>query len=78
MNVFCVKNDFSIFNLRFLHSLNAYVTNSPSKVETRDKEIDRLKNMLNGGRPIEAVFTDNHRSSSDRVVAHLNIQVYIF
>lgn len=55
--------------------LERKLKNIKKQVETRDKEIDRLKNMLNGGRPIEAVFTDNHRSSSDRVVAHLNMQV---
>lgn len=45
------------------------------QVESRDKEINRLNDMLAGGRPVEAVLSDHKRSSGDRVVAHLNIQV---
>ncbi|XP_048589122.1 centrosomal protein of 135 kDa-like isoform X2 [Nematostella vectensis] len=45
------------------------------QVESRDKEIDRLNVQLEGGRPIDAVTKDVKSDSSDRVVAHLNVQV---
>jgi len=45
-------------------------------VETRDKEIERLNRLLDGGRPVEAVLREGKKDSSERVVAHLNVQVY--
>ena len=45
------------------------------QVEYRDKEISRLNELLQGGRPLDAVIADSKRGSTDRVVAHLNIQV---
>jgi centrosomal protein CEP135 len=45
------------------------------KVESREKEIDRLNRLLEGGRPLDAVTRDIKSDSSDRVVAHLNVQV---
>ena len=46
-------------------------------METRDKEIERLTRLLDGGRPIDAVVREGKRNSTDRVVAHLNVQVVI-
>ncbi|XP_065670757.1 centrosomal protein of 135 kDa isoform X4 [Hydra vulgaris] len=46
-----------------------------NEVELRDQEISRLMKVLEGGRPVEAVLKDHFRSSSDRVVSHLNMQV---
>jgi len=45
-------------------------------VETRDKEIERLNRLLDGGRPVDAVLREGKKDSSERVVAHLNVQVY--
>ncbi|XP_078369806.1 centrosomal protein of 135 kDa-like isoform X2 [Oculina patagonica] len=45
------------------------------QVETRDKEIERLNRLLDGGRPVEAVLREGKKDSSERVVAHLNVQV---
>ncbi|KAM7443892.1 hypothetical protein ABFA07_007461 [Porites harrisoni] len=45
------------------------------QVEARDKEIERLNRLLDGGRPVEAVLRDGKKDSSERVVAHLNVQV---
>ena len=46
-------------------------------MEARDKEIERLNRLLDGGRPVEAVLRDGKKDSSERVVAHLNVQVTI-
>ena len=50
------------------------------KVENRDKEIDRLSQLLEGGRPVNAIMKDTKKDSSDKVVTHLNVQVlsYLF
>ena len=45
------------------------------QVETRDKEIERLTRMLEGGRPSEVVLTEGKRETNEKLVAHLNIQV---
>ncbi|XP_028406798.1 centrosomal protein of 135 kDa-like isoform X2 [Dendronephthya gigantea] len=45
------------------------------QVEHRDKEIERLGHLLEGGRPLHAVMKDTRQDSSDKVVAHLNVQV---
>ena len=45
-------------------------------METRDKEIERLNRLLDGGRPVDAVLREGKKDSSERVVAHLNVQVY--
>ena len=45
------------------------------QLEARDKEIKRLHHQLEGGRPLDAILKDSKRESSDRVIAHLNVQV---
>ncbi|KAK2568024.1 Centrosomal protein of 135 kDa [Acropora cervicornis] len=45
------------------------------QVEARDKEIERLNRLLDGGRPVEAVLREGKKDSSERVIAHLNVQV---
>ena len=44
-------------------------------MESRDKEIERLNRQLDGGRPVDAVLREGKKDSSERVVAHLNVQV---
>lgn len=44
-------------------------------VESREAEIERLTQMLKGGRPAEALAAEGVRQSRERMVAHLNIQV---
>lgn len=44
-------------------------------VENREAEIQRLTQMLKGGRPAEALAAEGIRQSRERMVAHLNIQV---
>lgn len=45
-------------------------------MESRDKEIERLNQLLDGGRPVDAVLRESKKDSSERVVAHLNVQVF--
>ena len=45
-------------------------------MDTRDKEIERLNRLLDGGRPVDAVLREGKKDSSERVVAHLNVQVW--
>ena len=45
------------------------------QVTLRDKEIDRLQHLLEGGRPTKAMINDGLAESTDRVISHLNIQV---
>ena len=45
------------------------------QVSLRDKEIDRLQHLLEGGRPTKAMANDGLVESTDRVISHLNIQV---
>ena len=46
------------------------------QVSLRDKEIDRLQHLLEGGRPTKAMINDGMAESTDRVISHLNIQVH--
>ena len=46
-------------------------------MESRDKEIERLNQLLDGGRPVDAVLGESKKDSSERVVAHLNVQVFM-
>lgn len=46
-----------------------------SQVERRELEISRLVTQLKGGRPPEALVAEASRESSERMTAHLNIQV---
>ena len=45
------------------------------QVENREVEIERLTEMLKGGRPPAALAAEGARASNERVVAHLNIQI---
>jgi centrosomal protein CEP135 len=45
------------------------------QVDTRDKEIERLTRMLEGGRPAEVILSEGKRETNEKLVAHLNIQV---
>lgn len=45
------------------------------QVEARDKEIERLNRLLDGGRPVDAVLRESKKDSGERVIAHLNVQV---
>ena len=51
------------------------VSMSCLQVEAREEEIGRLGHLLKGGRPAEALAAEAAQESSERMLAHLNIQV---
>ncbi|CAD5116285.1 DgyrCDS5192 [Dimorphilus gyrociliatus] len=46
-----------------------------NQIEEREKEIDRLYNQLQGGRPYDVVALEARNRSHERHIAHLNIQL---
>ncbi|KAJ7410493.1 Testis-specific protein 10 protein [Willisornis vidua] len=48
---------------------------SPSKVELRDKEIERLLLALDGGRSHEVISLESRTKSNEKLIVHLNLQV---
>ena len=46
-------------------------------MDARDTEIDRLTGMLEGGRPYDVVALEARNRSNERLISHLNIQVFI-
>lgn len=55
------------------------MTTFPIKVELRDKEIERLNNLMENGRPrdISQLAIESELESHEKVVKNLNIQVKI-
>lgn len=47
----------------------------PSKVEIRDKEIERLTLALDGGRSHEVLSLESRTKSNEKLISHLNLQV---
>lgn len=44
-------------------------------MELRDKEIERLKHLLQGGRPHEVISLEAQNISNEKLIGHLNLQV---
>lgn len=49
-----------------------------SKVELRDKEIERLNRALQGGRPHDVISLEAQNVGNEKLIAHLNLQASIF
>lgn len=49
-----------------------------SKVEERDKEIERLNRVLQGGRPHDVITLEAQNASNEKLIAHLNLQASLF
>ncbi len=45
------------------------------QVEERDKEIERLNRVLDGGRPNDVISLEAQNISNEKLIAHLNLQV---
>lgn len=45
------------------------------QVEERDKEIERLGRALDGGRPHDVISLEARNNSSEKLIAHLNLQI---
>ncbi|XP_037530312.1 centrosomal protein of 135 kDa [Nematolebias whitei] len=46
-----------------------------TQVEERDKEIERLNYVLRGGRPHDVISLEAQNISSEKLIAHLNLQI---
>lgn len=46
-----------------------------TQVEERDREINRLNNVLHGGRPHDVISLEAQNISNEKLIAHLNLQV---
>uniref|UniRef100_A0A4W4GW01 Centrosomal protein of 135 kDa n=1 Tax=Electrophorus electricus TaxID=8005 RepID=A0A4W4GW01_ELEEL len=46
-----------------------------TQVDERDKEIERLNRALDGGRPYDVISLEAQNISSEKLIAHLNLQV---
>lgn len=44
-------------------------------MEERNKEIERLNRMLQGGRPHDVISLEAQNNSNEKLIAHLNLQV---
>ena len=47
-------------------------------MENRDREIERLHRVLDGGRTADALSLESRLKSNDKVIANQNAQVKIF
>lgn len=48
------------------------------KVENRDREIERLHRVLDGGRSVDALSLESKLKSNEKVISHQNAQVCLF
>ncbi|XP_070765256.1 centrosomal protein of 135 kDa [Enoplosus armatus] len=55
-------------NQEFIKHLN-------TQVEERDKEIERLNQALQGGRPHDVISLEAQNTSNEKLIAHLNLQI---
>ncbi|KAF6733117.1 Centrosomal protein of 135 kDa [Oryzias melastigma] len=46
-----------------------------TQVEERDREINRLNNVLHGGRPHDVISLEAQNISNEKLIAHLNLQI---
>uniref|UniRef100_A0A1A8EXD4 Centrosomal protein 135 n=1 Tax=Nothobranchius korthausae TaxID=1143690 RepID=A0A1A8EXD4_9TELE len=46
-----------------------------TRVEERDKEIERLNHVLHGGRPYDVISLEAQNVSNKKLIAHLNLQI---
>lgn len=51
------------------------VLNFNQQVDAREREIQRLNQMLEGGKPEDVINNETRERSNERLVSHLNIQV---
>uniref|UniRef100_A0A3Q3WID1 Centrosomal protein 135 n=1 Tax=Mola mola TaxID=94237 RepID=A0A3Q3WID1_MOLML len=58
-----------------LENAQEIVKHSNTQVELRDKEIERLKHSLQGGRPHEVISLEAQNISNEKLIGHLNLQI---
>ncbi|XP_054459052.1 centrosomal protein of 135 kDa isoform X2 [Anoplopoma fimbria] len=58
-----------------LDNAQEYIKHLNTKVEERDKEIERMNRALHGGRPHDVISLEAQNNSNEKLIAHLNLQI---
>ncbi|XP_023127562.2 centrosomal protein of 135 kDa isoform X1 [Amphiprion ocellaris] len=58
-----------------LENAQEYIKHLNTQVEERDKEIERLNRVLQGGRPHDVITLEAQNVSNEKLIAHLNLQI---
>ncbi|XP_034439541.1 centrosomal protein of 135 kDa isoform X1 [Hippoglossus hippoglossus] len=58
-----------------LENAQEYIKHLNTQVEQRDKEIERLNRVLQGGRPHDVISLEAQNISSEKLISHLNLQI---
>ncbi|XP_056271172.1 centrosomal protein of 135 kDa isoform X2 [Pseudoliparis swirei] len=58
-----------------LDDAQEFIKRLDSKVEERDKEIERMNRALRGGRPHDVISLEAQNASNEKLVAHLHLQI---
>ncbi|XP_010729323.3 centrosomal protein of 135 kDa isoform X1 [Larimichthys crocea] len=58
-----------------LENARDYIKHLNTQVEERDKEIERLNRVLQGGRPHDVITLEAQNASNEKLIAHLNLQI---
>ncbi|CAK6956095.1 LOW QUALITY PROTEIN: centrosomal protein of 135 kDa [Scomber scombrus] len=58
-----------------LENSQEYIKHLNTQVEERDKEIERLNRVLQGGRPHDVISLESQNISNEKMIAHLNLQI---
>ncbi|TKS75034.1 Centrosomal protein of 135 kDa [Collichthys lucidus] len=61
-----------------LENAQDYIKHLNTQVEERDKEIERLNRVLQGGRPHDVITLEAQNASNEKLIAHLNLQASLF
>uniref|UniRef100_A0A3B4X9C2 Centrosomal protein 135 n=1 Tax=Seriola lalandi dorsalis TaxID=1841481 RepID=A0A3B4X9C2_SERLL len=58
-----------------LENAQEYIKHLNTQVEERNKEIERLNRVLQGGRPHDVISLEAQNSSNEKLISHLNLQI---
>ncbi|XP_028259156.1 centrosomal protein of 135 kDa isoform X2 [Parambassis ranga] len=58
-----------------LETAQEFIEHLNTQVEERDKEIERLKHALHGGRPHDVISLEAQNISNEKLISHLNLQI---
>ncbi|KAF0042406.1 hypothetical protein F2P81_005938 [Scophthalmus maximus] len=58
-----------------LENAQEYIKHLKTQMEERDKEIERLNRVLQGGRPHDVISLEAQHISNEKLISHLNLQI---
>ncbi|XP_040896794.1 centrosomal protein of 135 kDa isoform X1 [Toxotes jaculatrix] len=58
-----------------LENAQEYIKHLNTQVEEREKEIERLNRVLQGGRPHDVISLEAQNISNEKLISHLNLQI---